>query len=143
MKKNIYESKFLSAFHHKDTNTIEFVWSADTKHMSDNEYLKEAEKQAELIEKYKAVQILANGIQFNYIIATKVQVQVDNQITPRYLQCGVKKMAAILPVNTFEKVSVQQLFDEKNVRQIDVKCFNNSQQAWNWLLIPQKDSTVS
>ncbi len=136
MKISIYESKFLSSFYHENKNAIEFEWKSTTKQMSDSMYLKEAEKQAELIEKHKVKLILANGIQFKYIIAPKIQKQIDYQVTPRYLQCGVKKLAAILPTDTFEKVSIQQLFDEKNVQQIAIKYFDNIQKAWDWLSMP-------
>lgn len=95
-------------------------------------------KEAMLRVANKAFELEAKGIlvdtrKFNMTIPPEVQKWYDDEIVPKHLEAGIKKMAFLLPEEIFAQVSIEQTMDEDKAQEQQTEYFESYEEAEKWL----------
>jgi len=121
------------------TNFFIFAkWLPKTESMSDVEYKQTFSSIADIIEKNNIKVWLGDTLEFKTPIVPTLQDWTANELNPRLVKAGLKKMAMIVPEEFIAQISVEQSVDEMNSRnienQFEIKYFEKIEDAKIWLL---------
>ena len=94
----------------------------------------EMEQYTKMVEKYKPTKALIDTLQFGFIIAPKVQEWTNENLFPRILALGVKRVAILLPEEIVLQLALEQVMTESLGIEFETKYFSNEAEARSWLL---------
>ncbi|WP_250630257.1 hypothetical protein [Rhodoflexus caldus] len=109
-------------------------WFAQTANMSENDFRSEVEKIAQMAELHRIEKVYDDTTNFHFIIVPRLQEWVNEKIFPRFIQAGLRKYAIIISQEMVAQLSIEQTMEEYNACSFQVKYFDNSEKAENWLL---------
>ncbi len=126
---NVYTHLYLD----ESCKAICHIWLSDTKSMLDADYRAEINGFFEFLEKYPQPNLLVNCLELNFTISPATQNWFLSLAVPKYVQCGVKKIAMILSNDFFAQVSTEQMVeDAKPTMPFELQYFNNQEDALKW-----------
>lgn len=130
----VYKSKFLTRFYHEKHNILEGRWTDDGS-MTDKDYREIMLGTVESTEKYKPLGILADTREFHLSIIPATQEWINQEVFPKAIAAGIKKVAFLVPQNIFVEVSLDQTMNEENAKDgFQTKFFNDHDKALSWLI---------
>jgi len=138
----VKKSTYVNFFYEEENQLITAVWLPSTENLyEDNDYKAACILTAEICEKYKPKSWLADNRTLFYTIVPDIQTWIDKELTPRFEQAGLQKMAFILVAPeepnkyVFENISVRQLIEEENTKEAwQNQFFSTEEEARKWLL---------
>lgn len=83
--------------------------------------------------KYKPEKQIINEREQGFVFIPEHQEWIDEYVSAKNKKIGSKKFAFIKSDDIFIEVAAQQVFEEKNAKDFNVKMFNNLEEAKNWL----------
>lgn len=135
MKKQIASNRFAQYYFETETGLLEQVWTNKMALMTVPEYKTESLFFKKLIQDNQYKFVLADLVDFNFIIVPELQDWVDQNITMQIAQI-IQKIAFVLPQDIFTVVAVEQTLDTEagNREQKKIAHFADIESAKNWLL---------
>lgn len=131
-KEIIFKSDFSELFYNNKNDLFIYRRFANEKY-SNKVYQREAEKLAELTEKYKPSCLLLNNKEFTFSITPAIQEWVNNNIFPRLIKAGIKRGAFVVSEDLFAQVSIEQTMEEDTGKKLKTKFFDTEEEALKWL----------
>jgi hypothetical protein len=109
-------------------------WFKESANMSEEDFRSEVEVIAQIAEQYRIEKFHDDTTNFGFVILPRLQEWVNEKIFPRFVQSGLRKYAIIISEEMIAQLSIEQTMEEDNADSFQVKYFNNSEKAVNWLL---------
>lgn len=132
-KKLVTEDWCWQVFYDEQNQLLEATWLEQAK-LEHQEFKAYLEEWCALVEKYTPKCFFVDSRKGHVIMTPEVQTWHDNEIVPRYINAGVRKIAFILPEDIFEAISIEQAFEEGNANQkLKTRFFDKTTDAKNWL----------
>ena len=131
----LHESDFWKFGFDKDDSMMIYQWYETSENMDETEYKQEMKKNAEEYEKHGPTKSLVDLRNFLYTISPETQEWTDNEIFPRFLNAGLKKIAFVVSSDLFAQVSLEQMMEENNANlSFESRYFDHYFQARDWLM---------
>ncbi len=127
-------NKYIQIEYDSSNNLMYNTWLSTTSDMTDDEYREIAKIQIQEIETNNPYKWLVEMSKLDFFLCPATQEWVD-ALFPKILAAGVKLIAFVISPNIFSQVSVEQLMDEKNIKNADfeIKYFKTKKEAEHWL----------
>ncbi len=120
-------------------NILIFKWLPGTFKMSEQEYIEEIKKAAQIINKQRKPYIMLLAKEMLFIIPLSLQQKVNDILLPAYNESGVRKLAVIVPEQIIPTLSIEQTIEERRIyHNFTTRYFSDEDQARKWLLSQDK-----
>ncbi|WP_020530000.1 hypothetical protein [Flexithrix dorotheae] len=125
----LYQSKYLRITKNKDI--IEYHWTEETVNFTEKEYKSEHMVIGDISEKYNIEKHLVDTLKFRFIITPEYQNWINDNLFPRLVKSGTKKLAFVVPEYIFPQVSIEQTMEQEAAFQ--TQYFDNLEAGRKWL----------
>lgn len=133
-KTQIFSSNFLQTNFYPEHKIVEFIWLPTTANLDEAGYRKQVMHQLQSVKDKKPTAMVIDGRDFNFLVVPELQQWVDQEISPQYIEAGVKEMAVVLPGEIFSQAAIEQLLEETSTSQIKTRYFETIDEALKALI---------
>ena len=130
----IFETEFVNVFLDPINKQMDVLWTARTEMLTDAGFQEHVRNYANLVEKHGVRTIFVDARQYNHIVTEELSKWHDEEIVPKYIRLGVKKIGFLQPEETFAQLGHQFIFDEEKAKTgLQVQFFDNETNTRTWL----------
>jgi len=131
----IFENEFVTTYFDANTQMAKNIWKEQSQDLTDIQFKDLFSRLQPTIFSYAATRLMIDVRLFKFVIEPDLQEWTTEYVLVNYAKNGVTKIATILPSSIFERVSLQQTFNEETVKKhLKRKQFDDEQRAQEWLL---------
>lgn len=130
----VYESNYWIIYFEDDNKLIRTVWNENSAKLTKDLYQKEMSEYAAQVEKNKPSRLMVDSQKFFFPITPDLQEWTNNQIFPRVLAAGLRKVAIILTPDIISQMSLEQTMEEDTGLQFQTKYFDSEEESRKWLM---------
>ncbi len=127
----LYQSAFKTTTYEAELSLITNIWT--DKPMETWDFQNEILVWADLVEKYKPKNLIADTKKFNFIVSVELQTWTNHVIFPRLINSGVLKFAVIETDDVVNQMSLEQTMEEETTGQFRYLFFKTMEEARNWV----------
>ena len=131
----IFKSIFSSILVDTEKKIIVQDWYNQTKDMTIDDFKNDMLALAKAYEEHKPKRVLVLQKNFQFIVTLELQNWVVNNVAIKLGQIKTEKVAIVVSEDLFASVSVEQTMEEKADTGIEIKYFDEEQQAREWINI--------
>lgn len=128
------KTKFYTLNYSQEYNLLVTTWLADTREMSDEEYVEHVIFQTNCIADYGVELFLTDCRLLQFVVVPSLQEWGDDVIIADMIKSGVCKIGVVLPQDLFAQIAVEQIREEANATSVDQKTFEQKEEALEWLI---------
>ena len=105
-------------------------------YITENELFESLKFLSRYVEQYKPKRVLIDTKEVFFPITSEVSNWITSNITPKFLENHVEKVAYVLPNDVLSRTGVEQFIEELfgKVKEISRMIFDDTQKAMDWLL---------
>lgn len=129
----IYKSEFWVIEYESQIKTIVPRWFAASAELTSELYRKEMLKYTDLVEEYKPINALIDNTKLGYAIPPDDQEWTNEELFPRIIAAGVKRVVILLPQELITQLSLEQVMEEEHGLEFETKYMSNEKEAREWL----------
>ena len=128
----IYQNNFMIINHLQDENTLELIWTAETKNMVAADFKASLYVYAGFAVEYNTAKLLVHITDFGYPDAMGEELTVwrDQQIFPKYNQAGIQRFAFLGPKEALPPQDPPQ----SPLANFQTRFFSEREQITSWFL---------
>ncbi|MDW7692750.1 hypothetical protein R9C00_11550 [Flammeovirgaceae bacterium SG7u.111] len=131
----LFESKKAKIYLNPETCTLELMW---TKNADKEDYKSVSYKGLELLKEYRLANWLS-GIKNNDVIDDELSLWLQEEIIPRAVSYGLKKVAIVMEKDAFDKYYSNFIYNNSERTGIEyLQFFDTKDKADAWLLSNHK-----
>lgn len=131
--KKLINTAYLSASLDSKEPLAYFIWTEKAKFMTDEEFQEHLWDFTRKIAEYQIKKALVDSRLGHFVLSTDMQAWHDQKIVPIYLEHGFSKIAFVMPEDLFEALSLEQTFEEKEAKKMEVCHFDDYETALAWV----------
>ncbi|HAN18107.1 MAG: hypothetical protein A2X13_04040 [Bacteroidetes bacterium GWC2_33_15] len=125
--KLLFEHEKANLFYNEDTNSIELIWK---KNQDSETYKLMFTKAVEFMKTYKTTGFLSD-IRKEGVVGTESTKWMQQEIIPKAISFGLKKIAVVMEADIFKEFYVKNL--KKVTDKETIKYFDSEESARGWL----------
>jgi len=142
-KELVKETQYFKAFFEAEHELLTIQWLPTSEDMEDEECLSEHILIANLNTVHNPKLGIGDNRDLLYVIDPDIQEEIDKQCAPIYMESGLQKLASIQRKDNFMEqdaevdvgnLSIEQMTNETNHAQLEIKVFITEEEARDWLL---------
>lgn len=130
----LYKNDFVCFAYSSEINFLLHEWKAKTASASWEDIKAVFEEYIKILKVKSPKLFLVNLKEFHYIITPEQQEWVDKNIHPLVLNEGKNRIAMLTSTDLFAQVSTEQLVEEEHGKKLNVRFFDDEEEANKWLL---------
>lgn len=134
----IEENKFVKINLDSTNSMLIAEWYITTADMNDEVYKELFQKITQIIQTQKPEKWLGDTRNFAKPVTPALQEWIATELSPLWVEAGLKKMAMILPAELIANLSIQQAVEEiagvKEISIFETRYFDNIPDAKTWLM---------
>ncbi|HAS46870.1 MAG TPA: hypothetical protein DCS93_40670 [Microscillaceae bacterium] len=131
----IFENEFVSTYFDTHTQMAKNIWKEQSQYLTDIQFKDLFTHLQPTIFSYAVTRLMIDVRLFKFVIEPDLQEWTTEYVIDNYAKNGIAKIATILPSSIFERVSLQQTFNENITEKgLQRKQFDDEEQAKTWLL---------
>lgn len=132
MEKMVFENRFVRLNFNEDNKVIKFIWQS-TLSLKDADFKDICQTQTEYVKRCGAQFILVDNTNFAFPIDPELQEWVNDHCLEQWLHFDVRKVAITTTREIIAQLSVEQIWEEPIGQKFNVRFFDTTQEAQNWL----------
>lgn len=121
-----------------EANTFMYVKWQDNNiwHKDESEYRKYFELYVQRVEHYQPMNVLHDMLEARYTISLENQAWTVNEMFPRLVQAGLKRVSLLVSGEFITNLSVEQVMNDAENSGIifETRYFSDKQKSINWML---------
>lgn len=130
----IFETEFVKTFLNAEKKHMDVLWTPHTSFLTNEGFQEHVRNYAKLVEQYRVRTIFVDARQYNHIVTEEISKWHDEEIIPKYISLGLKKIGFLQPEEMFAQLGHQFIFDEEKARTgLQVQFFDKEANARQWL----------
>lgn len=129
----VYESIYQKSYFDEKNSLLTHRWKPASINLTVEECKKELLQQVHLIEELHPKISIADTTSFFFTISIELQEWVDQEIVPRAIKAGLKKMAFLMSKEFIAQFSMEQTLNEQNAQKFISAFFATEDEALEWL----------
>jgi len=132
--KKIAEDQYVSFWWDEEAKVIKSVWSENTAKFEEHDFRERLHREIEILAEYRPHGYIADTRNFYFTIAPDLQAWISENITAKYADAGVARIAFISSEEFISQLSIEQstapIQGEYNIPQA---FFDEEKEAIAWL----------
>jgi hypothetical protein len=133
----VFETEFVNVLYNPANKQFDVLWTSKTDKLTNEGFQEHVRNYAILVEKFEVRAIFVDARQYNHIVTEEISKWHDEEIIPKYICLGLKKIGFLQPEETFAQLGHQFIFDEEQAKNgLQVQFFDNEANAREWLDAP-------
>jgi len=130
----IYKSEFWTISFDNETKIICPTWYPESVSLTDVLYREEMLNYTDIVEQYKPQKALIDNTLFGFPITPELQEWTNNELFPRILAVGVKRVALIMPQELLTQFGLEQVMEEAHGLEFETRYFSDLENGKEWLI---------